>query len=313
MAIIVTAIVGYAAGTVAAAEVFTAVAELGTAMSVVGVVTGNSTLTKVGAVMGVAGGVGSLASGAFTAAGSVAASDVAPTVASDVAPTVSNDILDTASAQGGTAYGTGAGVNGAAADTGALATSAQSGANSFDQLNPTTPDIGGAPNPNTIGMPNTPSIMPSDAVGAPSNGILGAQPTPPAGVVASVDPTVATGLPNAPGGASGTGSSFNDATGLATDANGNVTSIGSNVNQVNAATPGTSWYQPLLDFANQNKAVTTGAMQIAGGALSGLGSAYTANRNYELNQQALVLKQQQQANQSAQVQSAGIINSIGSK
>lgn len=51
-----------------ATMIFAAVAQVGLALTVVGAVTGNATLTKVGGVLGLVGGVGGLASGLGTAA-----------------------------------------------------------------------------------------------------------------------------------------------------------------------------------------------------------------------------------------------------
>jgi hypothetical protein len=72
-----TAVAAVVNGAADFATVAAAVGEVGTAMSVVGAVTGNSTLTKVGGVMGLAGGVGALASRAMSAGADAAATAVA--------------------------------------------------------------------------------------------------------------------------------------------------------------------------------------------------------------------------------------------
>jgi hypothetical protein len=99
MAFFVTAVVAAVdLGTVAA--IATAVSEVGTALSVVGAVTGNSTLEKVGGVMGLAGGVVELADGAFDGATTVAASDGTPAITdSNAAMTAQSQTATTAGDQ----------------------------------------------------------------------------------------------------------------------------------------------------------------------------------------------------------------------
>jgi hypothetical protein len=74
MAFVVTAV---AAEVVTVASIATAVAELGMTLSVVGAVTGSKDLMKVGGYLGLAGGVTSLAAGAFSAAEGAAAEGLA--------------------------------------------------------------------------------------------------------------------------------------------------------------------------------------------------------------------------------------------
>ncbi|MFI4938921.1 MAG: hypothetical protein ACHP7O_01030 [Burkholderiales bacterium] len=87
-----SAITAVVAGATDFATVATAVAEVGTTLSVVGAVTGNSTLTKVGGIMGLAGGAGALASGALSGTLSEAA-DLPPSFD----PTTGNEVSDAAS------------------------------------------------------------------------------------------------------------------------------------------------------------------------------------------------------------------------
>ena len=74
MAFVVTAVT---AEVVTIASVATAVAELGMTLSVVGAVTGSKDLTKIGGYLGLAGGVTSLAAGAFDAVAGAAADGAA--------------------------------------------------------------------------------------------------------------------------------------------------------------------------------------------------------------------------------------------
>jgi hypothetical protein len=66
MAFTATAAVVTGEAAVTAATIFAAAAEIGTAMAVVGAVTGNKDLTKLGATIGVVGGIGSLTTSALT-------------------------------------------------------------------------------------------------------------------------------------------------------------------------------------------------------------------------------------------------------
>jgi hypothetical protein len=70
----IVALIG--ASEVSATMVFAAVAEAGTIMSVVGAVTGDKELGKIGGAMAMVGGIGGMATGAFAAAGSAAAGPV---------------------------------------------------------------------------------------------------------------------------------------------------------------------------------------------------------------------------------------------
>lgn len=77
----------FVAEVLTSAVVFAAIAEVGLVLTVVGAVTGNSTLTKIGGVLGIVGGVGGLVSGLGSTAASTAgnlAGDVAGSAASEV-------------------------------------------------------------------------------------------------------------------------------------------------------------------------------------------------------------------------------------
>ena len=99
---VVALVAGEAA--VTAATVLTAVAQVGTAMSIVGAVTGNKDLTKIGGTMALVGGVGSMAAGAMSGA---AADAAATTVLDEAASQVGADALTASLDQGANAMATG--------------------------------------------------------------------------------------------------------------------------------------------------------------------------------------------------------------
>lgn len=107
--------VGTAAGaSAAAAAVVGGLIVSGTAMSIVGAVTGNKDLSRFGAVLSLAGGIGGLASGAWgSAASSVAASSSAASGAVDTsALTLANAAAPSATSFGAASYDFGTGVSG---------------------------------------------------------------------------------------------------------------------------------------------------------------------------------------------------------
>lgn len=99
---VVALVAGEAA--VTAATVLTAVAEVGAAMSIVGAVTGNKDLIKIGGTMALVGGVGSMAAGAMSGA---AADAAATTVLDEAASQVGADALTASLDQGANAMATG--------------------------------------------------------------------------------------------------------------------------------------------------------------------------------------------------------------
>ncbi|HEX8957636.1 MAG TPA: hypothetical protein VF798_15255, partial [Burkholderiaceae bacterium] len=130
MAVFVSAIVvAVDVGTVAA--VATAVAETGIALNVVGHLTGNQTLEKVGGVMSMAGGVVGLAAGAFSmAAGTEAADDLGGGLADTSTGTAStfNDATNTLTNADGSVVNAGTQLPAANAVDGGIDGAAGSGA-----------------------------------------------------------------------------------------------------------------------------------------------------------------------------------------
>ena len=98
----VTALV--AAETVNAAMVLAAVAQIGTAMTIVGAVTGSKDLMKLGGTMALVGGIGGMAAGAMSGA---AADAAATTVLDEAASQAGADALSASLDQGANAMATG--------------------------------------------------------------------------------------------------------------------------------------------------------------------------------------------------------------
>lgn len=87
-----------AAGTATAATVMAGIGMIGTALSVVGMVTGNAGLAKIGGAMGLVGGIGGLAANAFSGAGSAVAEGATSAMAEGAASTAGQTIGDNVAA-----------------------------------------------------------------------------------------------------------------------------------------------------------------------------------------------------------------------
>lgn len=120
----IVALASASSATITASMVFAAVAQAGTILSIVGAVTGNKDMMKVGGTMGLIGGIGGLATGAFTGAAGQAAADTTTSGAADVgaqvgaagSQTAASGVVDYSSMGGGEL----AGAAGTGADIGAL-------------------------------------------------------------------------------------------------------------------------------------------------------------------------------------------------
>lgn len=143
---VVALVAGEAA--VTAATVLTAVAEVGTAMSIVGAVTGSKDLMKIGGTMAMVGGLGGLAEGALSGAAADAAST---TVLDEAASQAGADALTASLDQGANAMATGV-TDAATAQAGANQLSGQLDQQAINQAQP----IGQstiANNPSALGQP----------------------------------------------------------------------------------------------------------------------------------------------------------------
>lgn len=174
MAWVITAVGAALVEGAAVGTILTAVAAVGTTMSVVGLVTGNKDLTKIGGVLGLVGGLGSLAAGAFGAADGVAAEGAAASGGADAALSTSSDLSGNIAAAGG------AGTDAAAA------------ANAFGTDGITAANSAGDTSGLGSGLYNPPTdlstgITPPTA-GAPASSLTQAIPGAPAGT-APADPS----------------------------------------------------------------------------------------------------------------------------
>lgn len=282
----VAAIAAVAASEVTAAMVFAAVAQVGIGLTVVGAVTGNQGLMKIGSVMGLAGGIGGLATGAANAAGSAIGSEVSGLTPAEVAAQE-------------------------ASSSGALGAEV------------------GATNPTTAGLDQFVSPTESGIQGSVSQAgqaqMTGAsQMTSPAGAEL-VTPKPASGLVDATTTSPATGSSFVDqANNLATSAPGDLAktaaadpmavfkggaesagAVGGELS--NGIQSSKNFWSGFTDLL-KTKEGANGAMQLAGGALQGMGSMYNADRNYDINKQFLDLKKEQYANEVANANAIPNIN-----
>jgi len=345
MAFFVSAVVAAVAAP-AVATIATAVAEVGTALSVVGAVTKNPTLTKVGGIMGLAGGAGALASGLTDGAVNAATDTVAGGAAGAEA---ANTAGDAAAAGGASAadQGIDAAVSQAANSTGDLA-AGTGGVQTAAVPTPTTtilsPAGAGAQDPGIAAPTTSPSFdsSPDGAPGADSSvapaPAAGANPANPQASAPSA-PTTQTAdslsPPQAPSDLGGSaayqannitdgqmaGSSANLPSGSVVAGASPIPPVqpagGANLDSLN----NTGWMDNIKQGpppdsmltgitkwveAHPNSALALG--QIGGHVISGIGGAYAANRNFELGQGQLALAQQKQANANSIPKSAGIIN-----
>lgn len=248
------AFVGIAAlaeGTVTAATVLSAVAEIGTVMSVVGAVTGNKDLMKIGGVMGLVGGIGGLAAGGLGAAAAPtieettnAIASAAPT-ATDAADFAAMDFVSPTEAASNAASNA---ATSTAASTAGTATNAAA-SNLSPSVTQTIPDQTVA----TVAAPSAPDVT----AGAPAAPTV-TSPTGPAGAQAPTGPTGA----QAP------------------------TTPATTLNK-NAPVKATDLFGKISGFMDNNKQLTNTLTTFGLGALKGIGtSQFQQTQSDILKQQA---------------------------
>ena len=215
-----------AADVITVGLVATAVADVGLAMSLVGAVTGNQTLSKYGGELALAGGITSLGADVFGAAASTAGETTAG-VTSTTADVSTGTVTDGTVSTAGSGSGSTAGQVGSGGLDGAPAPST-----------PGTSISGGGSS--ALPTPDTPVPSP-DTAGVPVNGSLATQaanpPVPSAATMAG-DTSIATGAPAANGGLPIDGTLAG--TGANTTAQTAATAAGSGGGDTLAATSGTS-------------------------------------------------------------------------
>ena len=248
-------------GTVTAATVLGAVAEIGVAMTVVGAVTGDKELMKIGGTMSLVGGVGGAIAGAAGAAEGAAAiaAPGAEEVSSELANVAASDVADQAVAQ--TSNAAANAIPDAAVQTTNLA--AVNPAETLTAGNPIAPEPESliksvTPEPVATATPvDTPAAQP---VATPTVNAAPADATANAGVTGQV--TNSGGALDASGVDTATSNAW-------TNGNG----VGKDTLSAMKAEPSTSFLGKFLKFSQQNDKLITAGLQLGGSALSGLQKA----------------------------------------
>lgn len=235
---------------VTATLVLSAVAEVGVAMTVVGAVTGSKDLMKIGGILGLVGGVGGMIAGGMSAAGGAAGVGEAGWGADLGAEALSGATADAAMG---------------AAESGVVSSAVTPSAVSAEPL----ADLG-VPTPNPTDMR-----------------IASGTQTTPSGTIASemqAGPTVNDiSTPSGPQGPQGPQAPSSPADNPLDQrlANGTATSPG------NAPRTSGSFWKSFSDFANNNKTLFSGGMQLLGGAMKGASDASMWDQKMALEQQRL--------------------------
>jgi len=252
----VTALV--AAETVTATMVLAAVAQVGTALTIVGAVTGSKDLMKLGGTMALVGGIGGMAAGAMS--GAAAAEATATTVLDEASSQAGADALTASLEQGANAMATGV-TDAATAQVGSDALAQQLDRQALGQVG-AAGQASGASGLSTGGQ----MAMDNSAVATAAD----------AGVATPMGVDVST--PYSTSGANNPSAWNGDATQrVANDYLGSQ-----KVNSDN-------WFTSLLKNAKPDT-----LLQMGGNVLGGVAKGYEAERNYQLGEKRLGLIQQQQ-------------------
>lgn len=254
MAWVVTA-VAIAIETMEVAAVLTAIMEVGVALQVVGAVTGNKTLSKVGGVMSLVGGIGSLANAAFSGVGAAAAEGASIGVADGAA----------AGADAAVTAGTDAAAGGMVDAAAGAAAGMPAGQSAAEML-------GGLTNSQGAGMMTA-----------------GTEAATTAASTAVAPATAAAGMPAGQSAADMMGSAISDATPAAA-ATFDAGAIGSVAAPADTSSFGIQKWFDGLDKATQGK-VVSGAMQIGGSAVGGLFNGWSEEQKLALERQRQSLQQ----------------------
>lgn len=270
---------------VTAALVLSAISEVGLVTTVVGAVTGNKDLLKIGGVMGLVGGVGGLINnlGAPAVAGAVDQTaaetarlglDNAGAVASPVVdPIVENTTAGMLgeSAKGATEFGTQAMMPPADASGNALGSG-------FYGNGPGGAELGASPM--TQGMTpaaNAPSVGPTD-VATPYS--------------ASTTNVPSVGAPEAPSTPFSESNPYMNETAKFNAQNAQA----AGKYWGNAPEASNSWWGGLKDFVNNNKELTNNIVKVGAGVFSGIAQANQADREYNLKNNQFEYQKQQNKN-----------------
>lgn len=280
----ISAVAAIASAGAVAAEIVTVstLATMATVVSVVGAVTGNKTLMKLGAGMGIASLGSSLLStatdGAASAAGAAVDQSAAETARLAAGEQAASAAGDAATATTGAVADTSTGIAQHSLDTMSLDPAAAEAAAPIG-------DGGGSivSQARSTVAPSAADVASTSSAIEPASSTLGASaPTSPAeaGVVGPTGPADV-GAPSSPADSIRTPGDF------ARYDRANLPVGGAQIQDSN------SFFGKAFDWMEKNKTLTAGAMNLAGGALKGLGDAQQADRLYDL-------KQREFANASAQ-------------
>lgn len=273
-----TSIAALAAGTaeVTAALVLSAVAEVGLAMTVVGAVTGEKSLMKIGGTLSLIGGVGGMVAGAMgssagAAAGGLSGSELVTQAAGDTAFGVAGD---------------------AAASAGAGALEAGLAPSIFEQAASSGMSDAAA---GALAGPQTSAVTQSAIQGTalePAVAMPGEQFASKVQPLATdVADVAAPAGAQAPAGAPDVGAKFG-----VTDPNVNPTDmrLGAGTQTtpggLTAPEPAGSFFNRLSSFANKNKVLFSSGMQMLGGAMQGANQRDMWNQKIALEREALARK-----------------------
>jgi hypothetical protein len=264
---------------VTATVVLAAVAEVGLALTVVGAVTGNKTLIKIGGAMSLIGGVGGLVAGAVSGAAGGAAAGAAEGAAGEAA---TGAAVDAASAEAAAAYG---GAAAAEASTADVVAGMEAGATTA------APELASAASAAPSGIVDSAASTTPMAQATPSAMETAPQLTPTANEVAT---------PQAPVGAQGPATPYD--TPNPTDQR---LAAGVQASPSNAPETAGSYFGRLTTFAEKNKTLFSSGMQLVGGAMKGANERDMWNQKMELERQRLA--QTQYGNQVGQFRPRGIV------
>ena len=255
----VTALV--AAETVTATMVLAAVAQIGTAMTIVGAVTGSKDLMKLGGTMALVGGIGGMAAGAMSGA---AADAAATTVLDEAASQAGSDALAASLDQGANAMATGV-TDSATAQVGSDALAQQLDQQAMGQVGSTATAAGntGIPTGGQMAMDNSAVATAADAgiVNPMSNGV--SNPYDNSTAAAWSDPSAGKDT---------------------------LASVGANGYPGSQKVNSDNWLASMFKNAKPDTLLNLG-----GNVLGGVAKGYEADRNYQLGKDRLGLIQQQMA------------------
>lgn len=256
----------FAAETVTATMVLGAMAEVGTAMTIVGAVTGSKDLMKIGGVMGLVGGIGGMVAGAGGAVSG--AVDATGGLETAVGGSVPGQIASDAATQAGMAGAESSWNFNMGDSAGALPTDSLA-ANTSDALRDFGDTIN---NPATPGSSITPQVNPA---GTPINGA--------SNVAAQSSIATPTG-PSAPSGPVSPADTSLSVQGNSTNVLDSRTGVGYGSKQPVGFT---DYFDKFIKYAQQNKDVFNTITQLGGGMLKGMNERDMFDEKLKLEQQRL--------------------------